>query len=424
MYRVLIVDDERLARESVRDLLETQDDLELEIWMAESAMRALEILESERIDLAILDINMPKVSGLELYSTVRKNWRQCRVVFLTGYSEFDYVYQVHRHARYVLKGESDEVLLEAVRESLNDVERGLLVNRVSETETDYRKRALWHRGNDLISEMLEGYTPPEAATEEIFREVGIPLDPQAPVYAILSRVEGLAETEYARRQEMYGQIQLLLEKWFTGNFRCFIVIWQRTSFLLLLQPEAETEEQAAVKRLSELSSLYQTSIQANTGLNAAIFIPDAPFDSLPDLVRAFPQIQAGLGTVDAGDAQVRSLSAAPGASVSREDLNQRLKQYVGAHLAEDVSVTALADHFHFSREYIMRIFKKEEGVTILQYINDLRIRKAQELLTRGETQVQDIAAQTGFGGSGQFIRFFKSRTGMTPQAYRENRQRT
>lgn len=123
MYRVLIVDDERMARESVQSLLSTQPDMELETWMAESAMKAIAILELERIDIAILDINMPQVTGMELYETVRRNWPQCKVIFLTGYSEFDYVYKVHKHAKYVLKAESDEVLVEAVRESVAEIEK-------------------------------------------------------------------------------------------------------------------------------------------------------------------------------------------------------------------------------------------------------------------------------------------------------------
>ena len=89
MYRVLIVDDERIARESVQNSLAVLEELELELVTVESAVKAVSILEVERIDIAIMDINMPQMTGLELYEIVRKNWPQCKVIFLTGYSEFD-----------------------------------------------------------------------------------------------------------------------------------------------------------------------------------------------------------------------------------------------------------------------------------------------------------------------------------------------
>ncbi len=72
MYRLLIVDDERIARESVYGLLATQEDLELELLTADSAVRAVSILETERVDITIMDINMPQMTGLELYSIVRQ----------------------------------------------------------------------------------------------------------------------------------------------------------------------------------------------------------------------------------------------------------------------------------------------------------------------------------------------------------------
>lgn len=66
----------------------------------------------------------------------------------------------------------------------------------------------------------------------------------------------------------------------------------------------------------------------------------------------------------------------------------------------------------------MRVFKKEEGITILQYVNDVKIERAKELLADPERSVKAIAEMTGFGGTGQFIRFFKSKTGKSPQVYR------
>lgn len=86
---------------------------ELDLATASSAVEAQDILEKRKIDVVIMDINMPQMSGLELYDIIRERWPYCKVIFLTGYSDFDYVYKVHKHAKYVLKAEDDDKILEA-----------------------------------------------------------------------------------------------------------------------------------------------------------------------------------------------------------------------------------------------------------------------------------------------------------------------
>ena len=67
--------------------------------------------------------------------------------------------------------------------------------------------------------------------------------------------------------------------------------------------------------------------------------------------------------------------------------------------------------------------RKKEGITILQYINDLKLAAAKQLLTDSELQVREIADRLGFASQGYFGRFFRNKTGLTPNAYREAEKR-
>lgn len=104
----------------------------------------------------------------------------------------------------------------------------------------------------------------------------------------------------------------------------------------------------------------------------------------------------------------------------QENLVSQIKSYIQRHLDGDTSITAIADRFHFGREHIMRVFKKEEGVTILQYINELKEQRAKELLCRSDMSIKEIAEVLGFNGSIQFNRFFRSKAGQFPQVYRDS----
>ena len=107
--------------------------------------------------------------------------------------------------------------------------------------------------------------------------------------------------------------------------------------------------------------------------------------------------------------------------VKRRFVLEVIKHYIKENLNGDTSLCTLADYVNLSQEYLLRIFKKEEGVTILKYINDKKIAEAKRFLRQEQLQVKEVAEQLGFSSSGYFIRFFREKTGMTPHQYQEAR---
>lgn len=84
--KVLIVDDEQLAREELRCLLEKESDLEVVAECA-NAIEAIAAINRLSLDVVFLDIQMPRVSGLEMLSMLDP-LRTPRIVFLTAYNEY------------------------------------------------------------------------------------------------------------------------------------------------------------------------------------------------------------------------------------------------------------------------------------------------------------------------------------------------
>ena len=84
--RIVIADDERPARMFLRRLIETFDDTEI-VGEAENGTEAVEIIEQTKPDLALLDLQMPVVTGIEAVKLIRKKWLPL-VAFVTAYDEF------------------------------------------------------------------------------------------------------------------------------------------------------------------------------------------------------------------------------------------------------------------------------------------------------------------------------------------------
>ena len=204
MYSVLIVDDEKMIRDDVYELLAMDENLELDLSAAASAIEAQEIMEQRKIDIVIMDINMPQMSGLELYDVVRERWPYCKVIFLTGYSDFDYIYKVHKHAKYVLKADEEENILIALQESIEELENDLLLEKISDLQREQMKNPIIHERSMFLADLFNGYRGLSQLTEELAMKLNIPLNPEKPLYYVLLRHETWYCESY---QEQFGRIQ-------------------------------------------------------------------------------------------------------------------------------------------------------------------------------------------------------------------------
>ena len=96
-----------------------------------------------------------------------------------------------------------------------------------------------------------------------------------------------------------------------------------------------------------------------------------------------------------------------------------LQQYIDIHFAEISSVSQVAEHFYYSREYMSRLFKKHLNTTVSDYIRKRRIGMSQALIRQG-LPLLEVCFQVGFEHPSTFIRAFRSVTGMTPLQYRQS----
>ena len=114
--RILIADDHGIVRSGLRLLLDRQSDLEV-VAEAQDGVEALEKALAERPDLAILDVTMPRMTGLQATSEIRRQAPEVQVLILSMHEDERYLFEALRAgaAGYVLKRAADKDLLEAVQ---------------------------------------------------------------------------------------------------------------------------------------------------------------------------------------------------------------------------------------------------------------------------------------------------------------------
>ncbi len=97
----------------------------------------------------------------------------------------------------------------------------------------------------------------------------------------------------------------------------------------------------------------------------------------------------------------------------------KILKYISANYNQELTLTSIAEQFYISPFYLSKIFKKSTNLSIVEYINSLRIREAKELLEHSSTKISDIAEIVGFSSSSHFSRTFKLVTGLSPQQYKK-----
>lgn len=95
--------------------------------------------------------------------------------------------------------------------------------------------------------------------------------------------------------------------------------------------------------------------------------------------------------------------------------------YLEEHYAEEITREEIADDLGMNPDYLGKLFKRHMGKTVRDCLNELRVRKAAEMLSSPDSKIIDVAMNAGFESLRSFYRVFYRVTGMTPTAYRERK---
>jgi DNA-binding NarL/FixJ family response regulator len=145
--RILLADDHAVVRRGLRLVLDAQPDLEV-VAEAGDGAQAVEAARSTEVDLAVLDVAMPRLTGLQAAAALTREHPELKVLMLSMYDSEQYLYEALRAGAsgYVLKSAADRDLVEACRAAIRG-EPFLYPAAITALIRDYLQRA---RGGDEV----------------------------------------------------------------------------------------------------------------------------------------------------------------------------------------------------------------------------------------------------------------------------------
>ncbi|MBR4743241.1 MAG: AraC family transcriptional regulator [Oscillospiraceae bacterium] len=108
------------------------------------------------------------------------------------------------------------------------------------------------------------------------------------------------------------------------------------------------------------------------------------------------------------------------AQVKHSDVVYKVTNYIKQNCQEKLTLDTLAKEVYLSKSYLSSIFKAETGISLTEYIANVRIEKSKKLLTTEGIAISKIAQACGFKDQSYFSKVFKKETGISPKRFRKN----
>lgn len=402
MKKVIIVDDEYFARLALIKSIAWQQYGFTVVAEAENGNEAYGLIRKMNPDLAIIDINMPFLDGLELLAKLNDKKIQTKFIVLSGYSEFEY-------AKKAIKYGVESYLLKPLIEEEMQVELtriGALIDqekKAREKESQYSKLAK----DDFLRALFTG------------------------LMGDISKIEAFAD--FNQKTGTYKRTACISINYDEKTMACqfsdfshdfvkivndcirdeFIVEWCVLENEIAILISGGSQEILLEEEMRTLFSCINMKINALSFVERSYIGVSEVYSSLEHTPKEFQRARKE-------NLQKCEVKIASKGFSSKEDFVGAVKMYVVDNI-ENMSfgIGKIVEKYHFSYHYTCRIFKKKTGTSLGDYILEVRMERAKQLIQEQDLRTVDLAPRCGYADPGYFSKVFKKYHGMTPKEMRK-----
>ncbi len=369
MVKVFLVEDEVIIRHGIRDNIDWASHGFEFAGEAGDGEYAYPLILKAQPDILVTDIKMPFMDGLELSRLVKKALPRTRIIVLSGYNEFEYAKEPIKIGitDYLRKPVSSAGLIDALKKAADEIreerEKSKLLERYFVSYEKY-------------TEFLDktDYSGVDRKLINDFLKLGS-----------VEECSPFVEEYFAAIGE-HNYKSLLLRQYMTMDiFYCVQEFLKK----LKAEPPEVPESVVDIKRVPKvIASVEMTKAYLIEEFTAALQARDrASNDRYGSVIR---------------DA----------------------KEYIRANFSQsDLSLNRIAVHIGVSPSYFSSIFKQETGQSFVEYLTQVRMERACELLKCTSYRTSEIGEQVGYNDSHYFSAAFKKAMGQSPKEYKASQTR-
>lgn len=540
--RILIVDDEKIVRIALSTLIKWDEYGFKLMGAVADGYKALEVIETESIDIVIMDLVMPNMDGLELIRTLNERKFTGKFVVLSNYDDYAYVREAMKLGaedymlKLTLKPDELIVLLTKISEQLlteRELKEQDIHMKIKLNETQLQQR------NSIWRELLLDQEQDMVYLLQETQKYGIPFDRLAGnliMIRIDDYVEALSNGKINNKRLLSFSIANIVKETVSDHFAFDFIEMESNQYIVIVYEQSGYSDEPswlllmnnlvqmlklylnlsvsitlsdAFVGLKQLREQYTLCLRASTNnfytgpasvlvaghskltqslhsinyvewldqVKAAVEVgntklvlenisilfneakqikwdPSAlkfhllgllsDLDNLilkwnTQVLSSTEQNRVGATTLlESFESDISQAESMEGLSLSIEQAMQeainllyqvksniyrkevlRITEILQENVEKKITLDRLAQEVNMNVNYLCRVFKQDTGRSIVQYMNELKINKAIELLKLPDTRIKEVASQVGIDDPFYFNRVFKKIVGLSPSDFRK-----
>lgn len=400
MWKLVIADDEPKIRRGIEKILNWHDfNIEI-VGEAEDGEIALEVIEEKTPDIILLDINMPFLNGLNLLQKLRDINNKSIVIIISGYDDFSYAQKALKFNvfDYILKpvnkNSMEEVITKVVYK-LNEIEK----------ENNYFKwinKKLTENMDELKKTFFSDWLNNKLSDEQVLKEMeffDIDFGKNIGV-TIIKLVDKL-------------NIKIIDKKWNTELLEFAISNLLNDKFEESNVKIIFADDKKNVILVSKIDDMFewitlgnQLEVEISKYLKCNVIIEQANVSS---------------GILKIKDVYLKIINSVIEKKKCSPMALMTIKYIEENYYSNDLNINDVSDKLEVTSSYLSKLLKKETGSSFIEYLTNIRIKKAMYIMEDPTIKIYDVAELVGYSNQHYFCRTFKKVVGFSPTEYKRGK---
>lgn len=420
MIKILIVDDEKLERESLKSIINSKYSDEIVLLEAKHGREAIQIGDMEKPDIVMTDIKMPGIDGIQVIKKIKSFLPNTYFLILTAYDYFDFAKEAIECGvkEYILKPFDRDGILEKIDYALKfiNTEREKLK---SQMEVEERMGSVMPMLESELTYCIVDDSLNSIDYDNYMKYLGVSLKKG---YCILVRLDEYNEKKLRMKVGEY------LKEFITKTHRV-IYSYKFTDYItFFIDCDEESEDYVVIENSINISKSMAYEIRKKFNVSSTIGIGSVHNSlesmniSYSEACRCMEFKQSNLKVIHYNDLDKIDLGISNDSEnkVQHKEIFYRVVNYITGNYSKDISLEKTAKKFNLSSYYFSRTFKEIFGVTFSEKLTSIRMDKAKELLSKEDSNIKDICYEVGYNDPNYFSKAFKKYVGISPSEYKQS----
>lgn len=400
MWKLIVADDEPKIRRGLENILNWNDfNIEI-VGEAEDGEIALEIIAEKKPDIILLDINMPFLNGLNLLQKLKDINNNSIVIIISGYDDFQYAQKALQFNvfDYILKPVNKKIIEEIILKAVNKL-------NTMEKENNYFEwinKQLNENRDILKKTFFSEWLNNELSDEDVLKEMEF-------FNIDIGDNIGLIVIKLADKLN----IEIVDKKWNSELLRFAIVNLLNDKFKEL---DVKFIFDDDMKNIIVVSNIVDTFEWINIGKQLEVEI----YKYLKCNV-IIEQANVSGGILKIKDIYLKIINNVNKKRKFSPMVLLAIKYIEENHYLNDLNINNISEKLEVTSSYLSKLLKKETGLSFIDYVTNVRIKKAMYIMEDPTVKIYDVAELIGYSNQHYFCRAFKKVVGISPTEYKRGK---